>query len=119
MIGVPGRFASRIGKLLDEERDELLQIAERDNPADEDLAEIRAVSGVATLEDGSLVLVFPMGDAPLSGIAAEDIGKVLQVPGNYAGRSNVSEELYANQTLDGINGVMSPEELRRKMTVVK
>ncbi|MGB9374490.1 MAG: NmrA/HSCARG family protein [Jiangellales bacterium] len=33
-------------------------------------------SGPQRGEDGSLVLVFPMGDAPLSGIAAEDIGKV-------------------------------------------
>ena len=33
-------------------------------------------SGPQRSEDGSLVLVFPMGDAPLSGIAAEDIGKV-------------------------------------------
>ncbi|MDH4159584.1 MAG: NmrA/HSCARG family protein [Actinomycetota bacterium] len=33
-------------------------------------------SGPQRGEDGSLVLMLPMGDAPLSGIAVEDIGKV-------------------------------------------
>jgi len=44
----------------------------------------------------------------------EDVGAVFQQPGRYSHRTNVSEEIYASQSLDDVTGVMDPKALRAK-----
>jgi hypothetical protein len=45
----------------------------------------------------------------------EDVGKVHESPGQYKYRLNVAPELYAEQTLEGVAGVMDPIALRKKI----
>ena len=45
----------------------------------------------------------------------EDLGAVLQLPGKYTIRPEVSPEVYEGGTLDGITGVADPKELKTKL----
>jgi hypothetical protein len=45
----------------------------------------------------------------------EDFGAVLQLPGKYTIRPEVSPEVYEGGTLDGIPGVADPKELKTKL----
>lgn len=45
----------------------------------------------------------------------EDLGNVIKQFGAYAGRANISAEDYANQTTDGVTGVMDPTQVKQKM----
>lgn len=45
----------------------------------------------------------------------EDLGAVVQLPGKYTGRPEVSADLYANSSLDGIAGVIEPKELKQRL----
>ena len=45
----------------------------------------------------------------------EDINSVFKQPGTYQPRSSVSSEIYAEQNLDGVEGVMSPTALQAKI----
>ena len=45
----------------------------------------------------------------------EDLGAVLQLPGKYTIRPEVSPEVYEGGTLDGITGVTDPKELKAKL----
>lgn len=45
----------------------------------------------------------------------EDLGEKIQLPGKYTGRETVSADDYANQSLDGIAGVVDPKELKQRM----
>lgn len=45
----------------------------------------------------------------------EDLGAVLQLPGKYTIRAEVSPEVYENTTMDGIAGVTDPKELKTRL----
>lgn len=55
------------------------------------------------------------GKQLLLGHYIEDLGAVLQLPGKYTIRPEVSPEVYENSTLDGITGVTDPKELKTKL----
>ena len=45
----------------------------------------------------------------------EELGNVLLLPGKYTGRASVSAQEYANSTLDGIEGVVDPKQLKERL----